>query len=174
MFFKKQRSNDFVIGRLCLFPNANITLNDHNHLEYVHWIYILSGSIKLDYISNGICTDQFKAGTLVNLSESKENHVTIIAGDRGFAGIICMTEKLTDQIEGAVISIDKECNIDTADSFKIIIPLVNDLRVKKDTSMSYKPIPTNSVLRLPSNTSAVLNSFKTSVPNHALLFDKIS
>lgn len=174
MFFKKQRSNDFVIGRLCLFPNSNITLNNYDHLEYVHWIYVLNGSVRLDYIVEGSEPVEYNADTLIDLRNFKENHVNIIAGDYGFLGIAVMTEESIDQFGCTIISIDKEHNIDTADISKIIIPLVNDLGIKKDISMPCKPIPTNSVLRLPSNTSAVLNSSKTSVPNHALLVDKLS
>ena len=173
MFYKRQRSNDFTIGRVCLLANEAVSFNDHYNQENILWAYSINGSVNIqpsnnDFDNISICSNQ-----LVDLHNSKDSFFKFSTNKDGAAFFLFITELTSKTDYSCVeIAIDEEASILTTSDNQILVPLVSDLEIKKSTSTSYKQIPATSSVPLPANTEILLKS-STSVLSHALLFSKI-
>lgn len=173
MFYKRQRSNDFIIGRVCLLSNEVASFNDHNTQENILWAYTVDGSVNIqssnsDFDNIMICSNQ-----LVDLHNSKDSFFKFSTNNDGAAFFLFITELTNKNDYSCVeITIDKEASILTTSDKQILVPLVSDLEIKKSTSTSYKKIPSTSSVPLPADTDIVLKS-SIKAASHALLFSKI-
>ncbi len=172
MIFKKQRSKDFIVGRACLFPSEILTLNDYKNKEYVHWIYILTGTILLEYSSKGEEHNNIPTDRLIDLREVKDSSFKITAQKQGCAFIMLMPADLNSPTEYSCLTIDivNEHVIPLKETQQIVIPLSASMLVKKSSNSEYNKLPTTSVLKIDSNISATLKNLSHPMPSSVLLF----
>jgi hypothetical protein len=164
LIFKKQRSTDYTIGRLCLFPKEVLTLQDYDHPESVQWIYILDGSILLDHIDDTTNTgrDIISAKQLFSLQHLIESSIKITAGLVGCTAVILMTNDENLMFKADLLDIKKDYTIEAVND-QFVIPLVSDLVVFNNT------IPPTAIVRLPANKNINIQPQRSTSSPHALL-----
>lgn len=174
MFYKRQRSSDFIIGRVCLLANEVAAFNDHDSQENIHWVYLIDGSVNIQCANNEFNDTRTISDQLVDLRNNKTSFFKFLSNNKGSTFLLFITELDTpDQYTCKKLTVDKEIFLSTADNKQIIVPLVSDLEIKKTSASSFKKIPTTASVTLPTNTELIFRS-STVVKSHALLFTKIS
>ena len=173
MIHKKQKSNDFVVDRVCLLADEGIVFNDHDNEENVHWLYVIEGNANVEIFDN-YQNFQVTSDDLIDLHPHKNTFFKCTARIDGCTLILitsplsntanCRCEKLT--VDNKILQL-------TTDSKKTLIPLVTDLEIKKHTSNSYKLIPSIAAASLAELSEYDIRTDFNNLSSHALIFNKI-
>lgn len=167
MILKKQRKHDFILGKLCLFSNEELSFNYSISTEYTYFVYVVSGEILLENFSDKI---KIKTGTLFDYRKYGDIFFKITAGKIGSICLLIMTD-VNDDYHYDLYN----CNIihDSTDIKKsndsIIISLIESLQIEKNNKLI--DIPNGFAATLQKNIKYSLRHNNES-RNIALLIDK--
>lgn len=168
MIFKKQRKQDFILGKLCLFSNEYATFHHSDDIGYIYFLYIISGSVILE---NSQEKKTFKSGELFDYRPYSDIVFKLTAGNLG-ALCICIIADISDNytnlFDCCIINKSNKLNKNKS---RIIISLTESLEISNQQRNKFIKIPPGYIVTLQSDIEYFL-THSENVKNAALLIER--
>ena len=129
MEFSKKHAKDFTISFVKGNANSNIKYNNSGERQEIQWLYLLAGSVKIEYTMNGYEGNyDIFVDVLADLRPIKGIDTKWTAGAEDFYAVTFAASD--DSIyEADIITVTTEKKLDIDDNEKIIIPLISGITI---------------------------------------------